>query len=71
MFAFRTVKLAVTKAFQSRNNSIGAALQNNVWQKSTINYFTYIAIACIGAEAVYGYVTNSIWETVNRGVSAK
>ena len=58
----------VARTFQTRNSSIGTTLQNSVWQKSTMRYITYVGVACIVAEAIYGAVTNSIWDTYNKGV---
>ena len=51
-------------AASSRNMST-----SNAWGKSNITYITYVAIAAVGAELVYGFVTNSIWEISNQGVS--
>ena len=67
------VKPAVCAARQFKRNSssfdsIGSALQRNVWQKSTTAYITYVLVGCVVAEAVYGTVTNGIWEFANKGV---
>lgn len=69
----RVVKPAVNAArlFQRNSStfeSIGSTLQRNVWQKSTTAYITYILVGCVFAEAVYGTVTNGIWESANKGV---
>jgi len=30
-------------------------------------YITYVVVGCVVVEAVYGGITNSIWESSNRG----
>jgi hypothetical protein len=44
-------------------------LYNNVWRKSNVMYLTYILAGCVVLEAVYGGVTNYLWESANKGVS--
>ena len=44
------------------------ALYKNVWRKSNIMYITYIVAGCVAIEAVYGGVTNAVWDGYNRGV---
>ena len=70
MFALRNsfVKFA-GKNVQARKFSIGTTLQNGIWRKSTMNYITYVGVACIVAEIIYGTTTNSVWDLANRGVS--
>lgn len=50
-------------------SNIPQTLYKNVWRKSTILYITYIVTGCVFIEAVYGGVTNSLWDNYNRGVS--
>jgi hypothetical protein len=51
-----------------RNSSIYTSLYENVWRKSNIAYITYIVVGCVALEGVYGFATNALWDTVNRGV---
>ena len=59
---------------QQRNMSTGGglpgALDKYVWRKSTISYITYIVVGCVAIEAVFGNVSQSIWDNENSGVSA-
>lgn len=57
------------KRAMSSKGGIAATLYQNVWQKSTIMYITYIVVGCVAIEVVYGNVTNKIWEMSNQGVS--
>jgi Ubiquinol-cytochrome C reductase, UQCRX/QCR9 like len=52
-----------------RNMSVYTGLYNSVWRKSNMLYITYIVAGCVVLEGVYGFATDAIWETVNRGVS--
>jgi hypothetical protein len=56
---------------QKRNMSAGlpGMLQKQVWKKSTGLYITYIVAGCVVIEAVYGGVTEAIWNASNSGVS--
>jgi hypothetical protein len=58
---------------QQRNMSTGGglpgALDKYVWRKSTISYITYIVVGCVAIEAVFGNVSQSIWDNANSGVS--
>jgi hypothetical protein len=60
-------------AFRQQNAKMSGglphALYNNVWKKSNVSYLTYIVVGCVVVEAVYGSVTNYIWDTYNYGVS--
>lgn len=38
-----------------------------MWKKSNILYLTYIVVGCVVLEVVYGSVTDSIWESNNKG----
>ena len=58
-------------AFRQQNAKMSGglphALYNNVWKKSNVSYLTYIVVGCVVVEAVYGSVTNYIWDTYNYG----
>jgi hypothetical protein len=68
-----SVKMAM--GVQNRRNAsstgLPSYLYNNVWRKSNIFYLTYIFAGCVVLEAVYGFATNALWESANRGVSIK
>lgn len=49
--------------------SLPSLLYKNVWRKSTNLYLTYIAAGCIIFGSIYDSMTDTIWRTVNRGVS--
>ena len=38
-----------------------------MWKKSNILYLTDIVVGCVVLEVVYGSVTDSIWESSNKG----
>jgi hypothetical protein len=52
----------------AKKMSISKKLYENVWGKSTIFYISYVLAGAVVLEAVYGGVTNYIWESVNYGV---
>ena len=64
---------ATRRLFSSSSSGAGVSipqtLYKNVWRKSTILYITYIVTGCVVIEGIYGGVTNSLWDTYNRGVS--
>lgn len=66
MFARSVSRVAIL----SGKRNIGNALQKGIWKKSNVNYIAYVAVGCIALEIVYGKVTDMVWDTVNRGVSA-
>lgn len=71
MFARRFFKVGsgLCKASRRQNSTVvGDTLMNNIWLKSTPLYLTYIFAGCVAVEIVYGQVSKSIWETMNRGV---
>ena len=67
---FRSTKAALNlqRRFSS-SSGLPSYLYNNVWRKSNIFYVTYIFAGCVVIEAVYGTLTNAIWESANRNVS--
>lgn len=72
MFGINIVLKSATKLPKNsnfRHFSVPTSLYNNVWRKSTILYITYVLSGCIVLEAIYGSVTNFIWESNNKGVS--
>jgi hypothetical protein len=68
---FRALRAVPVKKVAAQRNVAGLseALYNNLWKKSNISYITYIVTGCVVLEAVYGKVTNFIWESYNYGVS--
>lgn len=74
MQAFRAIRpLSQRVPTQTRgiasSKGIPQMLYNNVWKKSTVAYVTYIIVGCVAIEAVFGSVTQSIWDNANKGVS--
>lgn len=51
-------------------SSLPTFLYNNVWRKSTAMYITYIGVGCIVLGSTYEAFTESIWRSVNKGVSS-
>lgn len=75
MQAIRAARV-VAPVMQRRSMStpgagIGQALYQNVWKKSTISYITYIVVGCVAIEAVFGNVSQSIWDNANKGKQFK
>ncbi len=69
MFASRLARASVSAGRQYTSGAaIGSFLQKNVWGKSNVAYVSYVIIGAIVCEAVYGNVTDSIWESSNQGV---
>jgi hypothetical protein len=67
-------RVMVNNARMMSSSPIGAvpqALYKNVWRKSNIMYITYIVAGCVAIEAVYGGITNAVWDGYNRGVRNK
>lgn len=60
---------AGVKFVRHSSNSIPHQLYQNVWKKSNVFYITYIVAGCVIGEAIYGSVTNFIWDSVNYGVT--
>jgi len=50
-------------------SSLPHELQKNLWKKSNIAYISYVVIAALAVEVVYGAATNFVWESYNHGVS--
>ena len=73
----RGVRLARPLVQQQQNRGVATSkglpqmLYNNVWKKSTISYITYIIVGCVAIEAIYGSVTQSIWDDANKGKQYK
>lgn len=73
----RSIRLARPMAQQTQNRGVATSkgvpqmLYNNVWKKSTISYITYIVVGCVAIEAVFGTVTQSIWDDANQGKQFK
>ena len=70
MLGARRMMARSARAVTQRRNAGGIPemLQSNVWRKSTGMYITYIVAGCVVIEAVYGGVTDAIWNTYNSGV---
>jgi hypothetical protein len=49
--------------------STGGKLYNTFY-KSNAKYVTYVVVGAVVLETVYSDLTDSIWESVNKGVSA-
>lgn len=71
MFGRSMISAATRRVSTPRRFSSGVAgsLYNNVWKKSNVFYITYVVAGCVVVEALYGAVTNFIWDAYNRGVS--
>jgi hypothetical protein len=71
-FASRSMMNGLNRDMKKRamasKSSVATTLYQNVWQKSTIMYITYIVVGCVAIEVVYGGVSNKIWEMSNEGV---
>ena len=63
------VRFASSAGAKSSADAIPEQLYKNVWRKSNIMYITYIVAGCVVIEAVYGTLTNTLWESKNSGVS--
>lgn len=75
MQATRAVSRVVRPAVQRRSMSTGGPLPNMldkyVWRKSTISYITYIVVGCVAIEAIFGNVSQNIWDSANQGKQFK
>ena len=49
-------------------SSLPNFLYNNVWMKSTPLYIGYIFVGAVVVEMFYGFATDAIFSTINRGV---
>jgi hypothetical protein len=72
MQAFRAARPLTSRLGGARgiasSKGVPQMLYNNVWKKSTVAYITYIIVGCVAIEAVFGSVTQSIWDSANQGV---
>ena len=58
-----------SRNFSTKANEIHSTLYHKVWRKSNVMYIAYIATGCVVLGSMYAGLVNSIWESVNRGVS--
>ena len=69
MITRTSVKTLTQVRNSSSYNEIPKMLMKNVWRKSTGLYVTYLVAGCLVVEAVYGGITDTLWNFTNRGVS--
>ena len=53
---------------RAKSSAAPSFLYNNVWMKSTPLYIGYILAGAVVVEVFYGFLTDAVWETINRGV---
>lgn len=68
---FRSSRTVLPRIYSSvrKSSFLPHELQTNVWKKSNIAYISYVVIAAVAIEIVYGATTNYLWESYNQGVS--
>ena len=75
MQAARSVGRLARPVVQQRKMSTGGPLpqmlDKMVWKKSTISYITYIVVGCVAIEAIFGNVSQNIWDNANKGKQFK
>lgn len=66
--ASASMRLRSTHRPARNMSSIPTFLYENVWRKSNVFYVTYIFGGCVVVEAIYGTLTNFLWESANQNV---
>ncbi|OQR83944.1 hypothetical protein ACHHYP_14099 [Achlya hypogyna] len=71
MFAQRFLRAGAARAFSTKPSSInGKGSLDAIYaafMKNNITYVSTIVVAAVLFEGVYGSVTSSVWESMNRG----
>eukprot|EP01035_Chromulina_nebulosa_P024123 gene24123-31346_t len=65
--AIRHTQAKLSVQTRQNSSSLPNTLYQNVWRKSNVFYILYVVAGCIILEGVYGSVTTSIWDAVNKG----
>ena len=69
--AIRHTQAKLPLQTRQSSSTLPNTLYQNVWRKSNVFYILYVVAGCIILEGVYGSVTTSIWDAVNKGVRNK
>jgi sorbitol-specific phosphotransferase system component IIC len=67
-FIARTPLVAASRRFKS-NKGVSNVIYD-AGMKSAPLYISYILVAAVAVELIYGKLTTTIWETMNKGVGS-
>ena len=71
MFGRASMLKPMTSRMVGRKNmsTLPVFLYNNVWQKSTAKYVSYVMVMLVAGDYMYNSFFDALWDSVNKGVS--